>query len=96
MRLHMILPNPYHYIGGFCVVLSVIRGIASVYLGVQAVITLDVEVYEIQWKWLIFTVFAVGAAVDVIIALSMVYYLSGQRGNVLQRSRWFLTRSELS
>lgn len=91
MRLYTLLPKPYSYIGVFCIVLSVVRCVASVYLSVQAIIAPSLKNTEIQYKWLISTLLAGGAAVDVIISASMLYYLSRTRGKVLQRSNGYWT-----
>ncbi|KAF8803161.1 hypothetical protein BYT27DRAFT_7145453 [Phlegmacium glaucopus] len=86
VRLYTILPKPYCIIGIFCIFLSAVRCVASVFLAVQTIIAPTLASTEMQWKWLISTLLAGGAAVDVIIAVSMLHYLSRTREKALERA----------
>jgi hypothetical protein len=94
--LYTILPNLYYYIGVICIILYVVCCIASVYLAVQAIAGPRITVYEIPWKWLISTLLGSGAALDVVIAASMLSYLLEKWRRLHQRSKWFLGHSKLS
>ncbi|KAF8956404.1 hypothetical protein BDZ97DRAFT_1671644 [Flammula alnicola] len=85
MRLFRVLPKPYGFIGILCLVLSLSRCVASIYLSIQAVAAKSIAQYHLQMSWLISTLLAVGAAIDIIIAVSMLYYLSKKRGRGLER-----------
>ncbi|KAF9483732.1 hypothetical protein BDN70DRAFT_873332 [Pholiota conissans] len=85
MRLYRVLPKPYSYIGIFCVFLSIIRCAAAIYLTSQAVSAANIEEYRDHMAWLITALLVVGAAVDVIIAVAMLYYLAKKRTQGLER-----------
>ncbi|KIM37556.1 hypothetical protein M413DRAFT_76900 [Hebeloma cylindrosporum] len=85
LRLYRVLPKPYKYIGVACFTLSFIRCVASIFMTVQSVAARNIVRYNTQWRWLIFSIFAVGAAIDIAIAASMLWYLMKQRGKGLLR-----------
>ncbi|TFK98709.1 hypothetical protein BDV98DRAFT_202807 [Pterulicium gracile] len=62
-----------------CWVLSFLRFVGSVLAASQAVQMSNIEVYQREWKWLLTTILAVGAAVDIIIACTLSYFLMRQR-----------------
>ncbi|KAF8188744.1 hypothetical protein BJ912DRAFT_1143346 [Pholiota molesta] len=85
MRLFHVLPKPYSYVGIFCVLLSLVRCVAAFYLTSQALTLTSVTEYRDRMGSLITTLLVVGAAIDVIIAGSMLYYLAKKRNQGLQR-----------
>lgn len=86
MRLFHVLPKPYSSIGIFCVLMSLFRCVAAIYLTSQALIFTSITEYREHMAWLITTLLVVGAAVDVIISGSLLYYLGKMRNQGLQRS----------
>ena len=85
LRLYRILPKPYKYIGVVCFALSFIRCIGSLYLTAQAVTAQNLAQYSKQWQWLVTSLLVVGTAIDIIIAVSMLWYLGKKRGAGLLR-----------
>ncbi|KIM39529.1 hypothetical protein M413DRAFT_447015 [Hebeloma cylindrosporum] len=85
LRLYRVLPKPYKYIGVVCFALSFIRCIASIYLTFQAVAARNVAQYNREWRWLVTSILVVGTAVDIVIAISMLWYLAEKRGQELLR-----------
>jgi hypothetical protein len=90
MRLFHVLPKPYSYIGIFCILLSLVRCVAAFYLTSQALTLTSVTEYRDRMGSLITTLLVVGAAIDVIIAGSMLYYLAKKRNQGLQRFAYSL------
>ncbi|KAF8160303.1 hypothetical protein BJ912DRAFT_1008192 [Pholiota molesta] len=90
MRLFHVLPKPYSYVGIFCVLLSLVRCVAAFYLTSQALTLTSVTEYRDRMGSLITTLLVVGAAIDVIIAGSMLYYLAKKRNQGLQRFAYSL------
>lgn len=84
-RLTRVLPRPYSLIGWICIVLGVLRFVASVYLANFAMHATDISHYAGKQGWLISSLLAVGAAIDVVIALSMLWYLTGKKREGLER-----------
>ncbi|CAA7263560.1 unnamed protein product [Cyclocybe aegerita] len=85
LRLFRVLPKPYAYIGIFCMSLSSIRFVGSVYLSYRAVTSKSVQDYRENNSWLVTTLLSTGASIDVIIAVSMLYYLSKKRSQAFER-----------
>ncbi|KAH9477597.1 hypothetical protein JR316_0009819 [Psilocybe cubensis] len=85
IRLSKLFPGSYKYIGAACTGVSTVRFIATIYLTVTGVTARSFEEYRDTYGWLITTTFVVGAAVDIIIAGSMMYYLSRKRGKAMER-----------
>lgn len=42
--------------------------------------------YESQWGWLLTTILAIGASLDLVIAATLVFYLTQQRSGAYKRS----------
>ena len=88
MRLTKLLPQPYNKIGVACIAISTVRFVGAVYLSVLAVTSPNLAYYRHKVSWLLSTTFAVSAAVDVVIASSMLYYLVRQRIGGKDLHRW--------
>jgi hypothetical protein len=69
-----------------CWFLSFLRCAATVAVGVEALLSTSILQFEIDFKWLLTSILAVGAAVDVIIAASLCYYLRKHRATSFQRT----------
>lgn len=85
LRLSKLFLGSYKYIGAACTGISFIRFIATIYLTVTGITAKSFEDYRDTFGWLITTTFVVGAAVDIVIAGSMMYYLSRKRGKAMER-----------
>ncbi|CAA7263555.1 unnamed protein product [Cyclocybe aegerita] len=85
-RIFKLLPRPYNLIGIFCMVAASVRMLGSFYLTVQGIRSPSLIDYRRDWKWLVSAMLGGGAAIDVIIAVSMLYYLFTKRGNTLERA----------
>jgi len=70
-----VLLKHYKYIGVVCFALSFIRCIGSLYLTIQAVTARNLAQYSKQWQWLVTLLLVVGTAIDIVIAVSMLWYL---------------------
>ncbi|KAF9443987.1 hypothetical protein P691DRAFT_808039 [Macrolepiota fuliginosa MF-IS2] len=92
IRAFRMLPNPWRLIGPFCIFLSGARFIGSIYLAYKAFISYSLTRYGRENKWLVAALLTVGAAIDLIIATSMIYFLSRQRGHLLNRSTRVIDR----
>ena len=68
-----------------CIAISTIRFAGAVYLTVIVVVSLSLADFLHRISWLISATFAASAAVDVIIASSMLYYLAQKRRRKMQR-----------
>lgn len=84
LRLWRLFPQPFNYVGLTCAVISVFRCIGSAFLGTQAVNT-SVEAFRANWTWLITLLLSAGAALDVAIALAMLYFLLYRRQDALTK-----------
>ncbi|KAJ6454537.1 hypothetical protein C8R47DRAFT_1061009, partial [Mycena vitilis] len=62
-----------------CWILSFLRMLSTCALFGLALQMKSFEEYAVQWSWLIITVLVVGAGVDLIIAVTLVYLLAMQR-----------------
>ncbi|TFK32451.1 hypothetical protein BDQ12DRAFT_692455 [Crucibulum laeve] len=85
LRVFKVLPIPYRYIGMGCALVAFVRVIGSVFLAYQAITGTNIAIYRVQWKWLITSLLAGGAVIDVTIAASMLYYLIKKRLHALNR-----------
>ncbi|KDR84618.1 hypothetical protein GALMADRAFT_133874 [Galerina marginata CBS 339.88] len=84
-RLWTVLPGIYRFIGPFCIFVSWLRCGAGVFLSLEGILSITVKAFFIRWSWLIVVLLAVGAVLDVIIALSTIYYLQKQRDSGVER-----------
>ncbi|KJA18780.1 hypothetical protein HYPSUDRAFT_44952 [Hypholoma sublateritium FD-334 SS-4] len=87
LRLTKLLPRPYHHIGSIAIVISSLRFVTSIYLTVEGVILPNITVYREKCQWIVSAMFISSALVDIIIAVSMLYYLTRQRKQVKRISR---------
>ncbi|KAJ3858910.1 hypothetical protein EV359DRAFT_68620 [Lentinula novae-zelandiae] len=78
-RIWKLSKSPF--IPCLCIALAFLRLLGSVVAAVQAFKMTTIIEYELQWKWLLTCILAVGASVDVIIALTLVFNLKNQREN---------------
>ncbi|KAJ6546339.1 hypothetical protein B0H10DRAFT_1736755, partial [Mycena sp. CBHHK59/15] len=76
-RIYMLSKSLY--IPCICWTLSFLRMVGSVAVFILALQMVSLASYEAQWGWLLNTILAIGAAVDLIIASTLVYLLSKQR-----------------
>ncbi|KAJ3525814.1 hypothetical protein NMY22_g10415 [Coprinellus aureogranulatus] len=79
LRVWKALPNPLRYIGAVCGLLTCVRAIGAVYLGSRLMLAKTVREYQELNGWIISAILATGAAIDVVIALSMVHFLMSRR-----------------
>jgi len=82
-RVWKVLPKPWKYIGAVCTAAALARGAGSLVLGSRAIVSKTIVEYRTNWQWLITTLLASGASIDVIIAASMLYFLLSKRNKGL-------------
>lgn len=85
LRLYKVLPKPWCHIGLACITVSTLRFFASIYLSVRAAEATNLATYRHDQAWLISALLTSGAAVDIVIAASMLQYLMKKREKGLQR-----------
>ncbi|KAJ3517341.1 hypothetical protein NLJ89_g571 [Agrocybe chaxingu] len=85
-RVFKLLPRPYNLIGILCMVAASVRMLGSFYLTVQGLRSPSIVAYRRDWKWLVSAMLGGGAGIDVIIAVSMLYFLLSKRGSTLERA----------
>ncbi|KIJ99446.1 hypothetical protein K443DRAFT_102230 [Laccaria amethystina LaAM-08-1] len=93
-RLYRALPQPFSYIGIFCIVIANLRCVAA-FVFSPRVITQDVEEWRTHSFALVTVLLSSGAVIDVIIAVTLVSFLLKKRQEAFSRcgpSRWHLTR----
>ncbi|KAF5346075.1 hypothetical protein D9756_010833 [Leucocoprinus leucothites] len=86
VRLFRLLPHPWRFIGPLCIVLSTMRLAGSLYVAHSAFISNSLSRFATVNDWLITYLLSIGAATDLIIATSMIYYLLKQRERALSKS----------
>jgi len=67
------------YIPVFCWFLSFLRCVATIVLAIEAFPAPNIIAFERQWQWLLTFILTVGAAVDIIIAVSFCYFIKQHR-----------------
>ncbi|KAJ7496717.1 hypothetical protein FB451DRAFT_201298 [Mycena latifolia] len=77
-RIHRLSNNSW-YIPCFCWVLSFLRIVGATVVSVAGIKMVTLAGFDTQWGWLMTTVWAVGAANDLIIAGMLTYLISRQR-----------------
>lgn len=83
LRVWRVLPNPYRYIGVFCMAIAIAHWVGSIVLSVRLLIAPTMEAFK--WYWLVTTLLVASVVVDLIITVSMLYYFTNQRKNALKR-----------
>lgn len=84
LRTWRLLPSPYRYIGLFCIIASVVRCGFSTWLSEIALTATSLVGYLVKNQWLITMLLSMGGALDVVVALSMMYFFLTKRKNALQ------------
>ncbi|RXW23567.1 hypothetical protein EST38_g2290 [Candolleomyces aberdarensis] len=79
LRVWKALPNPIRYIGAACGAAAIIRAAAGIFVGTRLAVAKTLVLYRMQFGWLVRTLLAAGAAIDVVIAASMLYFLLTKR-----------------
>ena len=79
LRVYKALPNPLRYIGPVCAMATTLRTIGGVYLGTRIIMAETLAEYQAANGWLVSATLAGGAAIDVIIAISMVHFLVSKK-----------------
>jgi len=74
------------YIPVLCWFLSFVRCVATVAVGVEALLSASVHNFEMRLKWLLTFILAIGAAVDVIIAGSLCYFFRRLRATSFKKT----------
>ncbi|KAF9043366.1 hypothetical protein BJ165DRAFT_1484517 [Panaeolus papilionaceus] len=85
LRVSRVLAKPYSYIGYICIAIAFVRFVGSIVISVAAA-TSTIGVYRVKWAWLSVTLLSLATAVDVMIALSMLWYLRTARSRALTRT----------
>jgi hypothetical protein len=80
------------YIGVICWILSFSRFVGSIVAGAQAFESQSLVHFAHQWRWLLTTVLVISACVDVIIAISLCYFLLQHRDKTFDRTTKVLDR----
>ncbi|EDR01492.1 uncharacterized protein LACBIDRAFT_310909 [Laccaria bicolor S238N-H82] len=83
LRVWRALPNPYSYIGVFCMAIAVAHWVGSIVLSARLLIAPTMGAFK--WYWLVTCLLVASVVVDLIITVSMLYYLINQRKNALKR-----------
>ena len=73
------------FIGIVCWVVSISRFIGSVAAGIEAFLSPSIAHFAIRWGWLVTAVLVSSAFVDVVIAVSLCYFLITHRDNTAAR-----------
>ncbi|KAJ2933507.1 hypothetical protein H1R20_g3601, partial [Candolleomyces eurysporus] len=79
LRVWKAHTNPFRYIGAACGVASFVRAIAGIFLGTRFMVAKTLVEYRVRYGWLIRTLLGSGVAIDVVIAVSMLYFLLTKR-----------------
>ncbi|KAH6911567.1 hypothetical protein BKA70DRAFT_1423295 [Coprinopsis sp. MPI-PUGE-AT-0042] len=78
-RIWRLLPRPYNYVGLLCAALAFVRAIGTIYLAYLALKTHDLALFQDESGWIISGLLGLSMGVDVIIAISMLAFLSSRR-----------------
>ncbi|KAF5318990.1 hypothetical protein D9611_012690 [Ephemerocybe angulata] len=85
-RVWRALPFPVRYVGVLCGIASSLRGVGSVYLGSRVIRARTLEEYRKANGWLIRGLLGSGAAIDIIIAIVLLYFLWKKRQTSMSTS----------
>jgi len=69
-----------------CWILSSIWGVFTLIAMGESLVLVTLQLYEIQWKWILTAAFALGAGVDFIVAVNLLYYLNAHKSNSSTRT----------
>jgi len=83
--LWRLLPTPYSFLGLFCIFVSFLKFVGTVYLTVEETTLSDLQLCHKRNNWLISVTLIASVATGAITAASMIYYLSTQRGKSMRR-----------
>ncbi|EAU80812.2 hypothetical protein CC1G_04922 [Coprinopsis cinerea okayama7 len=86
LRIYRLFPPPYHYLGVFILLASLIPFVGKLYASAQALKNPVVSELEKQWGWLAIALFFCDAGMDVLLSGSLVGYLCKQRGSPFRRT----------
>ncbi|KAJ2912094.1 hypothetical protein MD484_g8320, partial [Candolleomyces efflorescens] len=91
-RVYTILDTPYKFVGLFCIVVAVLRCGVSIYAGVEATRETSIAAYVVKYRAMLATLLSAGAAIDLIIALSMLWFFMVRRRQALKKVARLLDR----
>ncbi|KAG2021371.1 hypothetical protein CC2G_006616 [Coprinopsis cinerea AmutBmut pab1-1] len=86
LRIYRLFPPPYHYLGIFILLASLIPFVGKLYASAQALKNPVVAELAKQWGWLAIALFFCDAGMDVLLSGSLVGYLWKQRGSPFGRT----------
>ncbi|CAA7263559.1 unnamed protein product [Cyclocybe aegerita] len=92
LRVWKFLPRPYCYVGGGCIIASTVRCILSIYASVEGFLMTSYANYLVEFQDYLTALLAIGAAIDVINAGSLSYFLFKQRELAFARTTRLLDR----
>ncbi|KAF8968629.1 hypothetical protein BDZ97DRAFT_1654954 [Flammula alnicola] len=84
-RVWTVLPNPWRFIGVGAALASCVRCIMAIYAGVKVITLPTYYTFATEFSPFITALLAMGAAIDLTIAASMVYFLFHRREKSLSR-----------
>ncbi|KAF8955007.1 hypothetical protein BDZ97DRAFT_1862068 [Flammula alnicola] len=84
-RAWSVLPNPWRFVGLACALAAFSRLVMSIYTAIQLLAKPTALAFSLDTQPVITTLFAMGAMIDVTIAISMVYFLMQKREKSLSR-----------
>ncbi|KAF9477919.1 hypothetical protein BDN70DRAFT_880613 [Pholiota conissans] len=79
-RVFNVLPNPWRFVGPACMVVAFFRLVVSIYTGIRG-ITSPYNTVIVELKPFVTALLASGAVIDIVIAISMLYFLFERREN---------------
>ncbi|EAU80631.2 hypothetical protein CC1G_10198 [Coprinopsis cinerea okayama7 len=91
-RAWCLLPGLWRYLGPFAVLVTTLRFAGSTVVAVKYFQSRSHFEAMAAWGWLVKTIIAAGAVIDLMLAVAMVYFLHLQRRRILKRSMRFITR----
>ncbi|KAJ3507829.1 hypothetical protein NLJ89_g6084 [Agrocybe chaxingu] len=92
LRVWKFLPRPYCYVGIACIAASTVRCILSIYASVEGFLMVSYANYLVEFQDYLTALLAIGAAIDVINAGSLSYFLFRQRELAFARTTRLLDR----
>jgi len=80
-----VLPHPWRFVGLFCAGLAVLRCAVALYAGAEALFTTSIPEYSHKHRAMLATLLSSGAAIDILIAISMLWFLGSRRKKAFER-----------